>query len=329
MDFTVLEKAMGFENVLVISDVFTKFTLAIPTVDQTAKTVAKVLARNFFYYFGICERIHSDRGRSFDNFVIAELCKLFGLNQSFTSPYNPKGNSVVERFNRTFHKMLKTLEGDKKKKWPEYLPELCYIYNSTPHSSTGVSPHMMMYGRSSHLPIDLILPSSEYKLEEDWSKVQQHRLQVAWSLARKTSEAQARARRERALDSGAQPSAVLPRTKVFLRNRPRGRAKIQDAFSPVPYVVLDAVSENTYRLIRVDGLGSVRTARREDLLLTDEILPLVSPTPVPQSTLVDNPSSHSHRGSSFSFPDPVLEEPDDQLSDQLILRSRTIPRSLL
>ena len=38
MDFTVLEKADdGIENVLVITDAFTKWTRTIPTRDQTAK----------------------------------------------------------------------------------------------------------------------------------------------------------------------------------------------------------------------------------------------------------------------------------------------------
>jgi hypothetical protein len=48
MDFTILEKSSdGRENVLVLTDVFTKFTHAIPTRDQKATTVAKVLVFGF------------------------------------------------------------------------------------------------------------------------------------------------------------------------------------------------------------------------------------------------------------------------------------------
>ena len=46
MDFTQLEPALeGRENVLVLTNVFTKFTVAIPTRDQKAVTVAKALIR--------------------------------------------------------------------------------------------------------------------------------------------------------------------------------------------------------------------------------------------------------------------------------------------
>lgn len=43
IDFSVLEKSQGFENVLVLTDVFSKWTIAVPTRDKTAQTVAKVL----------------------------------------------------------------------------------------------------------------------------------------------------------------------------------------------------------------------------------------------------------------------------------------------
>jgi hypothetical protein len=49
IDFTLLERSSdGKENVLVMTDVFTKFSLAVPTKDQKASTVAKVLVKEWF-----------------------------------------------------------------------------------------------------------------------------------------------------------------------------------------------------------------------------------------------------------------------------------------
>ena len=137
MDFTLLDRASsGLENVLVMTDVFTKYTQAIPTRDQTATTVARVLVKEWFVRFGVPRRIHSDQGNHFDGKVVEALCRLYGLTKSRTYPYHPEGNSQCERCKRTLHDRLRTLPPEKKNKWSELLPEIVYGYNCTPHSTT-------------------------------------------------------------------------------------------------------------------------------------------------------------------------------------------------
>ena len=61
MDFTLLEPASdGRENVQVLTDVFTKFTIAIPIRDQRASTVVKTLVKDWLLVYGVPQRIHSD-----------------------------------------------------------------------------------------------------------------------------------------------------------------------------------------------------------------------------------------------------------------------------
>ena len=127
----------GKENVLVMTDAFSKFNVAVVMPNQQAKTVAKALVDKWFYVYGIPTRIHSDQGKSFDNKIIEQLCKIYGVKKSTTTPYNPHGNSPCERSNCTLQNLLKTLPKDQKPNWPVHLSALVFAYNATPHSTTG------------------------------------------------------------------------------------------------------------------------------------------------------------------------------------------------
>ena len=91
IDFTILGKASdGRENVLVMTDVFTKMAHAVPTRDQKASTVAQVFFQEWFPV-----RIHSDQGRNFESQVIQNLCKLYRIKKSRTTPYHLEGCDSV------------------------------------------------------------------------------------------------------------------------------------------------------------------------------------------------------------------------------------------
>jgi len=150
-----LEPSKGdIGNVLVITDHYTKYAVAIPTRNQTAKTTAEALYNQFIVKFGIPTRLHSDQGANFESEIIKELCSLTGMKKSHTSTYHPEGNAGPERFNRTLLSMLGTLEKSQKADWKIYISHLVYSYNCTPHESTRVSPFELIFGRNPRLPVD-------------------------------------------------------------------------------------------------------------------------------------------------------------------------------
>lgn len=107
VDFTMLEPATdGRENVLVITDVFTKFTQAFPTCDQKVGTTAKVLLKKLFMKYGIPERLHSDQGCNVESEVTVDFCKLYGAKKTHTTPHHSIGNAQCECFNCTLYELL-------------------------------------------------------------------------------------------------------------------------------------------------------------------------------------------------------------------------------
>lgn len=96
-----------------------------------------------------------------------------GIAKSCTSTYNAPGNRQFERYNHTFHNLLRSLQANEKRRWLEHLPELLMIYNVTPHASIGFSPYYQMFGRESELTVDFILsitPEDRASDVEQWLK---------------------------------------------------------------------------------------------------------------------------------------------------------------
>lgn len=257
-----------------MTDIFSKFTQAVPTRDQKATKVAKVLTKEWFFRYGIPRRIHSDQGRNFESAIIQELCKIYNISKSRTTPYHPEGNGQVERYNRTMHNLLRTLTAEQKRKWPEYLPELVYVYNSTIHSSTGYTPYFLMFCREPTLPIDHFLglgddnPSATV---DEYIEKQKQRMSHVMEQAKKNLEDNAK-RRNKHYNRSTKQSEIAIGSRILLRKRVIGRSKIQDTWDSTPYRVVGAPGDNVYTIQIVDGSGPTRNVTRREILDTGEIV---------------------------------------------------------
>ena len=110
MDFLSIEPSKGnIEDVLVITDHFTRYAQAYPSKTQTVQATAKLLWENFIRHYGFPEKFLSDQGRNFESELISELCKLAQAEKVHTTPYHPMTNGQCERFNSTLCNMLGTL----------------------------------------------------------------------------------------------------------------------------------------------------------------------------------------------------------------------------
>ena len=107
LDYFKIEPSKGnVENVLIITDHFTRYAQAFPSKTQTALATAKLLWNNFILHYGFPEKIITDQGRNFESELIDNLCQVAGVKKLCTSPYRPQTNGQCERFNSTLLNML-------------------------------------------------------------------------------------------------------------------------------------------------------------------------------------------------------------------------------
>ena len=242
LDYLSLERSKGgIENVLVITDHFSRYAQAIPTKNQTAKTTARVLFDQFVVHYGFPARLHSDQGQNFESKVIKALCEIAGIQKSRTTPYHPMGNGQVERFNQTLLKMLGTLEEYQKSDWKAHVPTLVHAYNATIHDSTGYSPYFLMFGRHPRLSIDAFLGLSPDPLsarqQTEYARKLRERLAFAYRAAEKAAK-KSSAKHKASYDIKVRHSTLQEGDRVLVKNVGlRGKRKIADRWEKTPYIV--------------------------------------------------------------------------------------------
>ena len=153
----------GNQYILVVEDYFTNWVEAFPLENHKAQTVADCLVTEFIARYGVPMQIHTDQGTDFESRLFKEMCELLGIEKTKTSPYWPQSDGLVERTNRTLKTMLKTVVNAAKDDWDDHLPYLVMAYRSTIQESTGCTPNLLMLGRETNLPVDLMygVPQSE------------------------------------------------------------------------------------------------------------------------------------------------------------------------
>ena len=140
------ETHRGHRHVLVMTDMFTKFTKVASLVDMEAVTVAGAFVDNWLSTFAAPEKLLTDRGSQFTSELFLALCRLIGVKKLFTTAYHPQTDGVVERNNQTLVKILSMFVATDQRNWDDILSMAVYAHNTAVHSTTGQTPYKMMFG---------------------------------------------------------------------------------------------------------------------------------------------------------------------------------------
>ena len=146
----------GNRWILVLMDHFTRWLDALAIPDATAPVVASALDEKVFCYLGLPEQIHTDQGAQFESSLMEELCQLWRVERTRTTPYHPQANGMVERNNRLLGDSLRIMLLDRgQDEWDMLLPQLMRAFRGTPQHHHGETPNLLMLGRELCLPDQL------------------------------------------------------------------------------------------------------------------------------------------------------------------------------
>ena len=153
--------ATGYNQVLVMIDHFTKYAEAAPCMTASAEETCDHLINVWIARHGCPITFQSDNGKAFVGDLTKELMKRSQVAQAHSTTYHPQTNGLVERQNRTLVSMLRVYCSRYMDGWDKHLPQAMGAYNSTEHSTTGISPHMMLTGHEKALPLTFFYPEYE------------------------------------------------------------------------------------------------------------------------------------------------------------------------
>ncbi len=242
----------GNEYIVVMQDHFKKWIEGAAVATKEAMLVADVIVNEWVYKHGTPLNLHSDRGTEFTATMHCCLCDLLRIHKTYSMAYNPQSNGAVERCNRTLLSMLRTVVPEQQNDWDDHLLAALCAYRSTPHATTGVSPHKMVYGVEMTLPLDLMMgdtgpeqPEQECPYENvEWIK---NSVRRAHSRSRKTLKTSAKCQHW----GYGEPNQIVRfhRGDWVWRAYPRQGGKLRYA-NRGPWLVLAKTGPVTYKIQR-------------------------------------------------------------------------------
>ena len=153
-------KASGAKYKLALTDCFTKYEVCVPLGRTTAEDVARAIVGNWVLTFGAPDCLHTDQGANLCSELLLEVCKIFGIEKTRSSPYQPQGNGMVERHNRVVADVISKYCANNPSSWDQMIPDLNFVYKTTVQKRSGQTPFSLVFGQECKYPIDLLLPKA-------------------------------------------------------------------------------------------------------------------------------------------------------------------------
>ena len=247
MDHIVdLPRSEGFNAILVVCDRMTKqahFIKAKKTDD--ARTLARQFLDNIFRLHGIPKDIVSDRGATFTSSWWTHFLSMLRVKPNLSTAFHPESDGQTERINQTVELHLRTFTDYNQDNWADLLPLAEFAYNSTHHSSIGMTPfyaNFAYHPRMSITVTDGSSPAAAARMQDIKNAHELAQTSIAQALKRHAFWAN----QKRIADPNFKPGDLVWLYRRYIATA-RPSSKLE-AKKLGPFKVLAKVGRSAYRL---------------------------------------------------------------------------------
>ena len=162
-----LPSSNGYQHIITMMDVFSRYLFAYSTKDMTAKTVARCIIDVMTRHCYQPTVILTDKGSQFRSEVVDQIAQRLDIRISHASTKHAQTISILERTHASLKVSLKLSTGERRSMWHKYVQIAVMNYNTSYHESLGCQPTTVFHGRIPYNILDIKLG-----LKPEWKKRQ-------------------------------------------------------------------------------------------------------------------------------------------------------------
>jgi hypothetical protein len=144
---TGLPKSKGNDAILTIVDYGCLQAAIFPPCSTTITGVgiAQLYLEHIFQWFGLPQKIISNRDPRFTSHFARELTKGLGIDQNLSTVFHPQTDGLSEWTNQWVKQYLRLITVNQNE-WSKWLPMATAVHNNSRNSTTGFTSNELLIG---------------------------------------------------------------------------------------------------------------------------------------------------------------------------------------
>jgi RNase H-like domain found in reverse transcriptase/Integrase zinc binding domain/Chromo (CHRromatin Organisation MOdifier) domain len=182
---TALPKNGGYNTILtIVNHGCSRVAIFLPCSTMiTSAGIAQLYLEHLFRWFGLPQKIISDRDPRFTSHFAWELTKGLAINQNLSMAFHPQTDGLSERTNQWVEQYLRLITTNQNE-WSKWLPMATAVHNNSRNSTTGFAPNELLIGWEPPLSTKQQTESKNQMAEEYLSNLRHNRLLAIHALNR-------------------------------------------------------------------------------------------------------------------------------------------------